>query len=158
MAITVQTFSGNTYTYLRDSNEIVEGFQDEKISPFLFNKKETITSLPNLYVFTLGLTTKCNLRCTYCCYSGNYRNTRSHGTISMEFKDVDKVLDFINTNASRRPIIISFYGGESLLELNLLKEFLCKAQLLFKEEVKFELSTNGTLLSDENIEYFISVQ
>lgn len=156
MAITVQTYSGNTYTYLRDSNEIVEGFQDEKISPFLFNEKETITSLPNLYVFTLGLTTKCNLRCTYCCYSGNYRNTRSHGTISMEFKDVDKVLDFINTNASRRPIIISFYGGESLLELNLLKEFVCKAQLRFKEDVKFELSTNGTLLSDENIEYFIN--
>lgn len=155
MAITIQTNTGSTYTYLRKSNEIVEGFQDEKISPILFNKRETITSFPNLYVFTIGLTTKCNLRCTYCCYSGNYRNTRSHGTNSMDFKDVDKVLSFINTNASRKSIIISFYGGESLLELELLKEFVCKAQRIWDEDVKFELSTNGTLLSNENIEYFV---
>ena len=155
MAITVQTYSGNTYTYLRNSNEIVEGFQDEILSPILFNKGERISSLPNLYVFTLGLTTKCNLRCTYCCYSGNYRNTRSHGTVSMQSKDVDRVLYFINSYVSRKPFILSFYGGESLMELDLLKEFVCKAQYLWKDEIKFELSTNGTLLSDENIEYFV---
>lgn len=156
MAITVQTLSGKTYTYLRYSNEIIVGYQDEVITPISFNNREEIASFPNLHVFTLGLTTKCNLRCTYCCYSGNYRNTRSHGTNSMEFKDVDKVLRFINTNASQRPIIISFYGGESLLEIDILKEFVRKAQRLWKDDVKFELSTNGTLLSDENIEYFVS--
>lgn len=156
MAITVQTLSGKTYTYLRYSNEIIAGYQDEVITPISFNNREEIASFPNLHVFTLGLTTKCNLRCTYCCYSGNYRNTRSHGTNSMEFKDVDKVLRFINTNASQRPIIISFYGGESLLEIDILKEFVRKAQRLWKEDVKFELSTNGTLLSYENIEYFVN--
>lgn len=156
MAITIQAYSGNNYTYLRHSNEIVEGSQDEVLSPISFNRRERIRSLPNLQVFTLGLTTKCNLRCTYCCYSGNYRNTRSHGNISMKFKDVDKVLNFININASQRPVIISFYGGESLLEIDILKEFVRKAQLRWEEDVKFEISTNGTLLTDENIEYFVN--
>ena len=156
MAITIQAYSGNNYTYLRHNNEIVEGSQDEVLSPISFNRRERIRSLPNLQVFTLGLTTKCNLRCTYCCYSGNYRNTRSHGNISMKFKDVDKVLNFININASQRPVIISFYGGESLLEIDILKEFVRKAQLRWEEDVKFEISTNGTLLTDENIEYFVN--
>lgn len=156
MAIIVQTLSGTTYTYLRHSNEIIPGYQEEVITPISFNNRELITSFPNLHVFTLGLTTKCNLRCTYCCYSGNYRNTRSHGTDSMGFKDIDRVLDFISITSSQRPIIISFYGGESLLEINLLKEFVRKAQQFWKEDVKFELSTNGTLLSDENIEYFVN--
>ena len=156
MAITIQAYSGNNYTYLRHSNEIVEGSQDEVLSPISFNRRERIRSLPNLQVFTLGLTTKCNLRCTYCCYSGNYRNTRSHGNISMKFKDVDKVLNFININASQCPVIISFYGGESLLEIDILKEFVRKAQLRWEEDVKFEISTNGTLLTDENIEYFVN--
>ena len=156
MAIIVQTLSGTTYTYLRHSNEIIPVYQEEVITPISFNNRELITSFPNLHVFTLGLTTKCNLRCTYCCYSGNYRNTRSHGTDSMGFKDVDRVLDFISITSSQRPIIISFYGGESLLEINLLKEFVRKAQQFWKENVKFELSTNGTLLSDENIEYFVN--
>ncbi len=156
MAITVQTLAGTTYTYFRHSNEIVTGYRDEVITPISFNNREVITSFPNLHVFTLGLTTKCNLRCTYCCYSGNYRNTRSHGTDSMGIKDVDKVLNFINITASQRPIIISFYGGESLLEIDLLKVFVRKAQRLWKEDVKFELSTNGTLLSYENIEYFVN--
>ena len=156
MAITIQAYSGNNYTYLRHSNEIVEGSQDEVLSPISFNRRERIRSLPNLQVFTLGLTTKCNLRCTYCCYSGNYRNTRSHSNISMKFKDVDKVLNFININASQCPVIISFYGGESLLEIDILKEFVRKAQLRWEEDVKFEISTNGTLLTDENIEYFVN--
>lgn len=156
MAIIVQTLSGTTYTYLRHSNEIIPGYQEEVITPISFNNRELITSFPNLHVFTLGLTTKCNLRCTYCCYSGNYRNTRSHGTDSMGIKDVDKVLNFINITASQRPIIISFYGGESLLEIDLLKVFVRNAQRLWKEDVKFELSTNGTLLSYENIEYFVN--
>lgn len=155
MAISVQTKSGNIYTYLRDSNEIVAGLQNEAISPIQFCDMERIAAFTNLHVFTLGLTTKCNLRCTYCCYSGSYRNVRSHGTMSMSSKDVDNVLDFINLYAVQKPVVISFYGGESLLEIERIKEFVEKAVQRWNDDVRFELSTNGTLLSVKCIEYFV---
>ena len=79
MALITRTYSGTTYTYLRYSNEIVEGNENEEMVSFVFNERKPISAFPNLNVFTLGVTTKCNLRCSYCCYSGSYRNTRTHG-------------------------------------------------------------------------------
>ena len=83
MALVVSTSAGNTYTYLRELNQIVSGYVNEKVIPISFGQRKQFDSFPKLCVFTIGLTTKCNLRCTYCCYSGAYRNSRTHGSSSM---------------------------------------------------------------------------
>lgn len=156
MAFTIRTNSDNSYTYLRYSNEIVEGEVNEEMVPFLFKKRIPISSFLNLNVFTLGVTTKCNLRCLYCCYSGSYRNTRTHGLHSMPNKDIKPVIEFIKRHAKNTPIIISFYGGESLLEFNLLKEFVRQAKDEWHNDVRFEVSTNGTLLSPRVVDWLIT--
>lgn len=156
MAFTIRTNSDNSYTYLRYSNEIVEGEVNEEMEPFLFKKRIPISSFPNLNVFTLGVTTKCNLRCSYCCYSGSYRNTRTHGLHSMPNKDIKPVIEFIKRHAKNTPIIISFYGGESLLEFDLLKKFVRQAKDEWHNDVRFEVSTNGTLLSPRVVDWLIT--
>ncbi len=156
MAFTIHTTDGNTYTYLRHTNEIVEGEVDELPRHIIFKPRERITELPTLSVFTLGVTTRCNLRCTYCCYSGQYRNTRSHGSKSLTSADIEPILNFIAHNAAVRPITISFYGGECLLELPFIVECVACAQRRWPGEVKFEISTNGILLSNDVLEWTVS--
>ena len=112
MAFTISTTTGNAYTYLRHSNEIAPGAVHELLHPVAFELRKRITSMPSLSAFTLGVTTQCNLRCTYCCYSGQYRNTRSHGSQSMKSDDIGPILDFIADNANALPITIGFYGGD----------------------------------------------
>lgn len=155
MALSIKTTSGNRYTYLRKSNEIIEGTVEEILSPFVFNKRELKQTFPNLTVFTIAITNKCNLRCSYCCYSGEYRNTRQHGSQSISSNDIDKILDFIETYKAHLPVTISFYGGESLLEFDLITLFVTKSKQKWKDEVQFEISTNGTLLQKDNIQWMV---
>lgn len=156
MALTIKTNSGNRYTYIRQSNEIIEGEVREEMTELAFNERPFIRDFPDLSVFTLGITTKCNLRCTYCCYSGAYRNTRTHGTDSMSLRDITPVIEFAKRYARKLPVTISFYGGESLLEFGLIKEFAARAQAEWQGNVKFELSTNGTLLSPQVADWIIA--
>ena len=156
MALIVKTVSGSTYTYLRKSNEIVEGAVREKIAPIDFERQELTRSFSNLYVFTIAITHKCNLRCSYCCYSGEYRNTRQHGHKSISSSDIDSFLDFIETYKSNIiPLTISFYGGESLLERELIKGFVLKTKQKWNGNVQFEISTNGTLLERDVIQWLV---
>ena len=156
MALITRTYSGTTYTYLRYSNEIVEGNENEEMVSFVFNERKPISAFPNLNVFTLGVTTKCNLRCSYCCYSGSYRNTRTHGFHSMSNKDIIPVIEFIKLYTKNTPITISFYGGECLLEFELLKEFVKRTKAEWQNDVRFEVSTNGTLLSPHIVDWLIA--
>lgn len=156
MALIVKTKSGSTYTYLRKSNEIVEGAVREKIAPIDFERQELTRSFSNLSVFTIAITHKCNLRCSYCCYSGEYRNTRQHGHKSISSSDIDSVLDFIETYKSNTiPLTVSFYGGESLLERELIKDFVLKSKQKWNGNVQFEISTNGTLLKRDVIQWLV---
>lgn len=156
MAFTIHTNSGTEYTYIRQDNKIVEGVIMEDLEDLSFNERSYIFDFPDLSVFTLGITTKCNLRCSYCCYSGSYRNTRTHGAYSMSSKNILPIIEFIKRYARKVPITISFYGGESLLEFGLLEEFSRLASEVWLDNVKFEISTNGTLLSSHIVDWLIA--
>ena len=149
----VQTTSGNTYSYLRSTNEIVSGCREEDLRPIRFAERKRIYEFPHLQTFTLGVTTKCNFRCIYCCYSGSYRNNRMHGNASMSSADIDKILDFVEAHAKVYPIILSFYGGESLLEFPFISQCVQKAGNRWGNSVRFEVSTNGYLLSEACIDW-----
>lgn len=150
----VHTLKGNFYSYLRSANEIVAGEVQDDLLPIQFCAWHPITEFPELQTFTLSITTKCNFRCVYCCYSGNYRNVRSHGETSMSLRDFDRILDFIEVNARVKPIVISFYGGESLLEYSFIFGCINKARGRWGSDVRFEVSTNGYLLSESYVDWF----
>lgn len=103
----------------------------------------------------LQLTQQCNLRCEYCVYSGNYDN-RTHANKRMTRETAFKAIDFLFSHSkdSKRNNI-GFYGGEPLLEFELIKECIEYAEK--KSEGKtltFNLTSNGTLLSGEIVEFF----
>ena len=109
----------------------------------------------------LGTTERCNLCCEYCCYRGNFDGFRKHENRSMPFEVAAKAVDDYLTN---RPgaypdlLPITFYGGEPLLELDLMKRIVRYADDLAArsgKKVAYSVTTNGTLLDDETVDYLV---
>jgi uncharacterized protein len=104
----------------------------------------------------LQVTQQCNLRCRYCAYSGNYYN-REHSSQRMSQETARKAIDFfMERSTESKKIFVSFYGGEPFLELDLIKNTILYCQQKYgHREIRFNLTTNGTLLNVDIIRYLI---
>ena len=112
----------------------------------------------------LIITEDCNLQCAYCSYSGIYEYERVHNRKSMPFLVAKKSLDYFITkhffrirriNPTKR-IVIGFYGGEPLLEFDLIKKVMMYCSDKYPDlEIMWNLTTNGTLLSREVVRFLV---
>lgn len=100
---------------------------------------------------TLEVTQRCNMRCTYCVYSGNYVHMRTHSDLRMGWDIMKKSIDFYAAhNVDCGDADISFYGGEALLEFGLIKTAVAYAHGKFHgKSLHMGISSNGTLLTPE---------
>lgn len=153
--MTIETSNHNVYSYLHSTNEIVGGVVNDDYT-WKFEPLKPFVECPMVDMVIIGVTEQCNLRCTYCCYSGKYKNNRVHGTRGLDRNGIDSILQFINENIKKRPIRVAFYGGEPLICYDLLKYAIKEAKLKFGEDVTFSVSTNSTLLSEDKIDWFIN--
>lgn len=107
----------------------------------------------------LEVTDACNLRCRYCVYSDNYSNMRSHGDKLMRFDVAKKAVDEYMKNVRQIKKInttvvpaVTFYGGEPLLNLDLIEKVVGYIKEKYPYEgCRFGITTNGTLLDDRAI-------
>ena len=153
----ITTTKGNVYTYSPRTNEIVLGEGIDICSnTFNFRPFVPFRELPNLSSFIINVTDQCNLRCTYCCYSGIYENTRTHGRKSITEDEVPTLLKFINEYVAKYPINISFYGGEPMLHFELIQTVIEQSEKKWGSNVYFYVATNGTLLGCERINWLVS--
>ncbi|MBR1520709.1 MAG: radical SAM protein [Bacteroidaceae bacterium] len=152
----VKTTRYNIYSYLRQTGEIVCGAVNDDGYAWSFEPFHPFFAMPEVEMFILSITEQCNLRCSYCCYSGEYKNNRTHGVRSMSPADIDEVYTFIQHVIRKRPVQIVFYGGEPLLQYERIKYAVEKALYLWPQDVSFSLSTNATLLSKEKADWLIT--
>lgn len=108
----------------------------------------------NMQMITLQMTQQCNFRCEYCPYSGGYVN-REHSNKKMSLSIAFKGIDFIiNHSKNSKSIAIGFYGGEPLIEFKAIKKCIEYAEKKAEGKiVHFTMTTNGSLLNDEIIEF-----
>ncbi len=109
----------------------------------------------------LSLTEKCNLRCTYCYYNES-QNERC-ADMSDEVREASLRYILKKTIEFKHDFIaITFFGGEPLLRFDVilksvdfLKELVEKHRSELPEnfELRFAINTNGTLLTNEIMEY-----
>lgn len=152
----IRTSAGFEYAYSPINNRIVNG--ESLVIPGLnivFKPIEEITELPHISEFTIGVTEQCNLRCSYCCYSGIYPEHRKHSPNRLSFEKIPSILDFILKYSVSEEITVDFYGGESLLELDWIKAFVQKTREIESIDWRFEISTNGILLRPEIVEWLV---
>ena len=96
----------------------------------------------------------CNLNCSYCFASqGKY-----HGERAMMSFEVDKrALDFLIENSgTRKNLEVDFFGGEPLMNFQVVKDLVAYARSIEQEKGKrfrFTLTTNGVLVDDEVIQW-----
>ena len=96
----------------------------------------------------------CNLNCSYCFASqGKYHGERA----IMSFEVGKRALDFlIEHSGRRRNLEVDFFGGEPLMNWQVVKDLVAYARSIEKEAGKnfrFTLTTNGMLIDDEVIEF-----
>ena len=96
----------------------------------------------------------CNLNCSYCFASqGKYRGERA----LMSFEVGRRALDFLVENSgTRRNLEVDFFGGEPLMNWQVVKDLVAYARSIEKDAGKnfrFTLTTNGVLLDDEVTEF-----
>ncbi len=96
----------------------------------------------------------CNLNCAYCFASqGKYHGDRA----LMSFAVGKAALDFLVKNSgTRRNLEVDFFGGEPLMNFDVVKELVAYARSIEKEHGKnfrFTLTTNGLLIDDDVIEF-----
>ncbi|MCM1083956.1 MAG: Cys-rich peptide radical SAM maturase CcpM [Clostridium sp.] len=103
----------------------------------------------------LQVTQQCNLRCEYCVYSGNYYN-RTHNAQRMNWDTAKDAIDFfINHSRESKEVVISFYGGEPILEMELIMKSISYIESRIEgKNVVYAMTTNGTLLNESNMKYF----
>ena len=96
----------------------------------------------------------CNLNCSYCFASqGKYHGDRA----IMSFEVGKRALDFLVENSgSRRNLEVDFFGGEPLMNFDVVKQMVAYARSIEKEHNKnfrFTLTTNGMLIDDDVIDF-----
>lgn len=104
----------------------------------------------------IQLTQNCNLRCSYCVYSGSYNN-RGHKNVSMTAEMAFKGIDYLFKHSSELDeVTIAFYGGEPLLQFKLIQKCVQYAEeKKGNKKVVYTATTNGTLLTDKVVEFII---
>lgn len=153
--MTVETTSGNVYSYSHISNEIFVGEHTGKRTEWRFGPLASFCDMPYINFFIISITEQCNLRCSYCCYSGVYKSKRAHNKRHLAVTDIDEIYDFIQSVTSKLPIRIAFYGGEPLLHWDFIKYSVLKGKQIFGDDIIFSVSTNGTVLNHQLTEWLI---
>lgn len=100
--------------------------------------------------FTIWLTTECNMKCSYC-YEGNDKLKAM-----MDKNIANDVLQFIKdkTRTIQDSIAIIFHGGEPLLNYEVIKYIILEMEH-WDIESHFIMTTNGSKLDDEKIEFLV---
>lgn len=102
----------------------------------------------------LNISHDCNLRCEYCfAAKGDFGTGRE----LMTLETAKKAIDFlIEKSANRHNLEVDFFGGEPLMNFDVVKETVEYARSIEKQHNKnfrFTLTTNGLLLTDDKIDF-----
>lgn len=148
----------NILKHLRNEYNILKDFT---FPGFSLSKYETIPEKienkvkQDIVQLCFIVTEDCNLRCKYCVYSGLYENRREHNSLHrMDINLARKVIDqFVNDGHTIKTI--SFYGGESLIEFNIIQDIVNYAKQK-DSNIQFAMNTNLTLLTSKMLTFIIN--
>lgn len=107
-----------------------------------FKKRPTVVK-----ALCLHIAHDCNLACQYCfAEEGEYHGRRA----LMSFEVGKKALDFLIANSgNRRNLEVDFFGGEPLMNWQVVKDLVAygrEQEKLHDKKFRFTLTTNGVLL------------
>ena len=117
-------------------------------SNFKYNEDGVVKAL------CLHIAHDCNLRCNYCFASqGDFHGERLY----MPLEVGKKALDFLVANSGkRRNLEVDFFGGEPLMNFDVVKELVHYGRSLEaanNKHFRYTITTNGVLLDEDNMAF-----
>ena len=161
VAAMLEKYSGQSEVTEAEIREVLESVEDLKTKGKLFapdayehlafDFKERNTVIKAL---CLHVAHTCNLTCEYCFASqGKYQGERA----LMSFEVGKQALDFLIAHSgSRRNLEVDFFGGEPLMNWDVVKRLVAygrEQEKIHNKKFRFTLTTNGMLIDDDVIEF-----
>ncbi|MBQ4553033.1 MAG: thioether cross-link-forming SCIFF peptide maturase [Clostridia bacterium] len=144
---------------LRDCLEDIQALKDmgKLFTPDTFaNQAHTLKARTGNVVKALCLHVAhtCNLNCSYCFASqGKYHGDRA----LMSFEVGKRALDFLIENSgTRHNLEVDFFGGEPLMNWDVVKDLVAYARTQekkYNKNFRFTLTTNGMLIDQDVIDF-----
>ena len=140
------------YDQITELKECGKLFSKDTFSPMAGELKARTSGV--LKALCLHIAHSCNLNCSYCFASqGRYHGERA----LMSYETGKRALDFLIENSgTRRNLEVDFFGGEPLMNFDVVKKLVEYARSIEKEKNKnfrFTLTTNGVLIDDDVIDF-----
>ncbi len=125
----------------------------------LYTKEKKIDKSPYeggvIKAMCLHISHDCNLACRYCFASGGDFNTKKE---LMSLETAKGAIDFLIKNSGNRyHLEVDFFGGEPLMNYDVVKECVAYARVeekKYNKKFRFTMTTNALLIDDEKIEFF----
>ncbi len=136
-------------TSLKENGKL---FAEDTFAPLAGKLKQKSSGI--VKALCLHVAHTCNLNCSYCFASqGKYHGDRA----VMSYEVGKRALDFLVENSgTRRNLEVDFFGGEPLMNFDVVKRLVAYARSIEKDKNKnfrFTLTTNGVLIDDDVIEF-----
>ena len=136
-------------TALKETGQL---FSPDTFEPMAGELKQRTSGV--VKALCLHVAHSCNLNCSYCFASqGKYHGDRA----LMSFETGKQALDFLmDHSGSRRHLEVDFFGGEPLMNFQVVKDLVAYARGVEKErgkQFRFTLTTNGMLIDDDVIDF-----
>ena len=123
-------------------------FTESDYDPNVYKNHDLVKAL------CLHVAHDCNLKCNYCFASqGDFNGEKLLMTLEVGKKAIDFIVE---QSKDRQNLEVDFFGGEPLMNFDVVKELVDYARSKEKshhKKFKFTITTNGVLLDDENMAY-----
>lgn len=159
--ITMEEASKNLSRYSKEdiysAYEEIKNLEDEGLlytedpyekMDFMKNRKPVVKAM------CLNIAHDCNLQCKYCfAKQGDFGGKKC----LMPLETGKKALEYLVKNSgSRRNLEVDFFGGEPLMNFQVVKELVFYGRELekaYNKNFRFTITTNGVLLNNESIDF-----
>ncbi|WP_195983430.1 thioether cross-link-forming SCIFF peptide maturase [Clostridium sp. D33t1_170424_F3] len=135
--------------------ELKELYQcDQLFSSDEYEKFANMMTNAPIKSMCLNIAHDCNLRCEYCfAAKGDF----GRGRMLMPLEVAKKAIDFlIEKSEGRHNLEVDFFGGEPLMNFEVVKETVAYARSIEKahhKNFRFTITTNGLMLTDDKIDF-----
>ena len=160
------TIDETVYQYLKDHElpedlhgQVAAEIQELKALGYLAETPDEIPEVKrdrSIKALCLHASHDCNLRCQYCfAGTGPFGGDREQMSFEVGKKAIDLLL---RESGQRRQLEVDFFGGEPLLNLDVIKEIVAygrTASAALDKDIHFTLTTNGVAL-DESVRDFLN--
>jgi len=137
--------------------------KDISMSFFDITSSDVENFFSNVPTIAFEVTEDCNMKCKYCCYGDFYTHQKKRGNRTHQLEKAIKFLEYMfekkaiaSMKVPNRTLVIGFYGGEPLLDMDFIKSIVQHSKNLsavHNIKLGYAITTNGTLLA-KNMSFF----